>query len=288
MSSRRRTKGSSGGGFAALLVLGAIVWVIMFIVRHIWVILGILVVVASIYLAKAIVQENRRRQDAYARYCADIAAKADQQDDWVAAGDERGIYGPGAVDLMRYIRSGGKEPPAIATLASTVVVPKPLSPARRLAGRPRPLRSPAVWVSPSCWRRSPVLVPSRLPVGRLRRGPRPQFPAEHHRRRLTLRPRSRVSHRLRHPPRPRSPSRPTYRPQRPLRRRRPMRRPQRPTSRRRLLRLPRCISPSLRAPTTATAARRMRTGATTFPKETRHIGRDLTATATGTRANSGS
>jgi len=133
MSSRRRTKGSSGGGFAALLVLGAIVWVIMFIVRHIWVILGILVVFASIYLAKAIVQENRRRQDAYARYCADIAAKADQQDDWVAAGDERGIYGPGAVDLMRYIRSGGKEPPTIATLASTVVVPKPLSPARRAA-----------------------------------------------------------------------------------------------------------------------------------------------------------
>lgn len=93
MSARRRTKNSSGSGFAALLVLGAIAWVIMFIIRHIWVILGILVVVGSIYVAKAIVEDNRRRRDAYARYCADIATKADQQDNWVAAGDERGIYG---------------------------------------------------------------------------------------------------------------------------------------------------------------------------------------------------
>lgn len=67
MSARRRTKDSSGSGFAALLVLGVIAWVVMFIIRHIWVILGILVVVASAYLAKAIVQENRRRRDAYAR-----------------------------------------------------------------------------------------------------------------------------------------------------------------------------------------------------------------------------
>lgn len=133
MTARRRTKDSSGGGFVALLFLGAIAWLIMFIVRHIWVILGILVVVASIYLAKAIVLENRRRRDAYARYCADIAAKADQQDDWVAAGDERGIYGPGGVDLMRYISSGGKTPPPSTASASTVVVPKPLSPARQAA-----------------------------------------------------------------------------------------------------------------------------------------------------------
>lgn len=132
MSARRRTKNSSGSGFAALLVLGAIAWVIMFIIRHIWVILGILVVVGSIYVAKAIVEDNRRRRDAYARYCADIATKADQQDNWVAAGDERGIYGPGAVDLMRYIRSGGKTPPPTMS-TPRVVVPEPLSPARQAA-----------------------------------------------------------------------------------------------------------------------------------------------------------
>lgn len=133
MSARRRTKDSSGGGFGALLVLGAIAWVIMFIVRHIWVILGILVVVASVYLAKAIVLENRRRRDAYARYCADVAATADQQDQWVAVGDERGIYGTDAVDLMRYIRSGGKTPLPNPASASTAVVPTPLSPARQAA-----------------------------------------------------------------------------------------------------------------------------------------------------------
>lgn len=132
MSARRRSQNNSGSGFALLLVLGAIAWLIMFIIRHIWVILGILVVVGSVYAAKAIVQDNRRRRDAYARYCADIAAKADQQDDWVAAGDERGIFGPGGVEWMRFIRSGGTMPPP-SERSPTVAVPQPLSTTRRVA-----------------------------------------------------------------------------------------------------------------------------------------------------------
>lgn len=133
MAARRSTKSDSGSGFAALLILGAIVWVVSFIIRHIWVILGILVVVGSIYLAKAIVEDNRRKREAYDRYCADLAAKADQQDQWLAAGDERGIFGPGAADLMRYIRSGGKTPPPQQGVMASVVVPQPLSPARKAA-----------------------------------------------------------------------------------------------------------------------------------------------------------
>lgn len=129
----RRSQDSSGSGFAVLLLLGAIAWVIAFIIRHIWVILGIAVVVGSIYLAKAIVQDNRRRREAYDRYCAGLAAKADQQDDWVAAGDERGIYGPGAVELMRYIRSGAKGAPPAPGPTPTVVAPQPLSTARKAA-----------------------------------------------------------------------------------------------------------------------------------------------------------
>ncbi len=133
MSARRRSQSDSGSGFVALLILGAIAWLVLFIIRHIWVILGILVVIGSIYAAKAVVQDNRRRRDAYARYCADIAAKAEQQDDWVAAGDERGIYGPGAVDLMRYIRSGGATAPPTQGPSPTAVVPQPLSTARKAA-----------------------------------------------------------------------------------------------------------------------------------------------------------
>lgn len=133
MAARRQSQSSSGSGFAALLVLGAIVWVISFIIRHIWVVLGILVVVGSIYLAKAIVQDNRRRREAYDRYRAEVAAKAEQQDDWLAAGDERGIYGPDAVELMRYIRSGGKGPIPTQGSVSPVAVPQPLSPARQAA-----------------------------------------------------------------------------------------------------------------------------------------------------------
>lgn len=131
--SRRQSQSSSGSGFAVFLVLGAIAWVVSFIIRHIWVILGILVVIGSIYLAKAITQDNRRRREAYDRYGAELAAKATQQDDWLAAGDERGIYGPGAVELMRYIKSGGKTAPPTQASASAVVVPQPLSRARQAA-----------------------------------------------------------------------------------------------------------------------------------------------------------
>jgi hypothetical protein len=133
MAARRQSQSSSGSGFAALLLLGAIAWVISFIIRHIWVILGILVVVGSIYLAKAIAQDNRRRREDYDRYCAELAAKAQQQDDWLAAGDERGIYGPNAVELMRYIKSGGKTAPPPQASASAIVAPQPLSRARQAA-----------------------------------------------------------------------------------------------------------------------------------------------------------
>jgi hypothetical protein len=133
MSARRQSQSSSGSGFAAFVVLGLIVWVVSFIIRHIWVILGILVVIGSIYLAKAIAQDNRRRREAYHRYGAELAAKAKQQDAWLAAGDERGIYGPGAVELMRYIKSGGKTAPPTEASSSAVVVPQPLSRARQAA-----------------------------------------------------------------------------------------------------------------------------------------------------------
>src|ERR1700758_5218612 len=36
----------------------------------------------------------------------DLAARADQQHAWVMAGDERGVYGPAAAQLMRQVLRG--------------------------------------------------------------------------------------------------------------------------------------------------------------------------------------
>lgn len=133
MGRQRQTETSSGSGFAALLVLGAIIWVISFIIKHIWVILGGLTVIGSLYLARAILRDNRRRREEYQRYCDGVAAEADRQDDWVARGDERGIFGPAAADLMAYIRSGGRGPAPEVVDTSRPPAPRPLSPARQAA-----------------------------------------------------------------------------------------------------------------------------------------------------------
>jgi len=41
---------------------------------------------------------------AYAQYCAAVAARADQQHNWVMQGDHRGVYGIDGATLMRVIR----------------------------------------------------------------------------------------------------------------------------------------------------------------------------------------
>ncbi|HME49036.1 hypothetical protein [Mycobacterium sp.] len=60
-------------------------------------------------------RENRKRADALAHRNAEIAARADQQHNWVMQGDDRGVYGPEGARLMHHIRSGGGQttaPPA--------------------------------------------------------------------------------------------------------------------------------------------------------------------------------
>ena len=76
------------------------------IVKFIWWIVTALVLVGAFFLVRAIVRENRRRRIAYAQYCAAIAARADQQHNWVMQGDDRGIYGTDGAKLMRVIRRG--------------------------------------------------------------------------------------------------------------------------------------------------------------------------------------
>jgi hypothetical protein len=91
---------SSGGGFAALLVLMLIVGII---IKFIWWILGAAALVGVYFLVRAIVRWYSKRLAAYARYWDGLAARADQQHNWVLQGDDRGIYGSEGAELMHYL-----------------------------------------------------------------------------------------------------------------------------------------------------------------------------------------
>jgi hypothetical protein len=97
--SRRASNSSGFGVLFALLVVAAI------IVKFIWWILGPLALVGLLFLTRAVVRENRSRRDAYARYCAQITTRADQQHNWVMQGDDRGVYGPDGATLMHFIEA---------------------------------------------------------------------------------------------------------------------------------------------------------------------------------------
>ncbi|MBU3750890.1 MAG: hypothetical protein FGM52_10655 [Mycobacterium sp.] len=98
---RKRSTSSEGGSG----VLFAVALVIYLVVTFIWWIVAVAVAVALFYLVRAIVEENRRRRAVRARRCAEIAARADQQHNWVMRGDDRGVYGPEGAALMRTIRA---------------------------------------------------------------------------------------------------------------------------------------------------------------------------------------
>ena len=100
MASRRRSRSNSSGSFGALFGLLLLIAVI---VKFIWWILGAAALVGLFFLVRTVVREDRKRRDAYVRYCAAIAARADQQHQWVMRGDDRGIYGPEGAELMHFI-----------------------------------------------------------------------------------------------------------------------------------------------------------------------------------------
>jgi hypothetical protein len=90
----------SGGGFGALLGL---LLLVAFIIKFIWWILGALALVALFFLGRAIARAYAKRSAEYARYWEGVAARADQQHNWVLQGDDRGIYGPEGAELMHYL-----------------------------------------------------------------------------------------------------------------------------------------------------------------------------------------
>jgi hypothetical protein len=56
-------------------------------------------------MAQRAFREIEAQEDAEARRRAALIKRADQQHRWTLAGDDRGIYGPTAAELMHLIRS---------------------------------------------------------------------------------------------------------------------------------------------------------------------------------------
>lgn len=96
-------KDNSSGGGAVLLLLVVLIW---FVMTFFWWILAGLSLVASFFLIRAVLRAQAARRAENAAYCAEIAARADQQHEWVLRGDDRGIYGP-AAELTRSVLTSG-------------------------------------------------------------------------------------------------------------------------------------------------------------------------------------
>ena len=78
------------------------------IIKFIWWILGAVALVALFFIARAFVRWYDERRAAEARYRDELAARADQQHNWVMRGDDRGIYGTEGAKLMHYLYRNGR------------------------------------------------------------------------------------------------------------------------------------------------------------------------------------
>lgn len=96
---KKRGKGDEGTG--VLLAVGFVIWVI---IKLIWLILGVLALVAAYFIGRELLRAVRRRRAERDAYYAAVCARADQQHAWALAGDDRGVFGVEGAKLMRQIR----------------------------------------------------------------------------------------------------------------------------------------------------------------------------------------
>ena len=99
------SRSSAGGGFAGLFGLLLLIGII---IKFIWWILGAVALVAMFFIGRAAVRWYDKRSAARALYQARLAARADQQHNWVLRGDDRGIYGTEGAKLMHYLYPKGR------------------------------------------------------------------------------------------------------------------------------------------------------------------------------------
>jgi len=104
MSRRRYESRSGGSGFVGLI---GVLFIVGVIIKFIWWIIGAAVLVGLFYLIRAILRANARQRAILTHRMNELAARADQQHNWVMQGDDRGIYGPQGADLMHYIGRAG-------------------------------------------------------------------------------------------------------------------------------------------------------------------------------------
>ena len=112
MSRRGYRSGSGGGGFAGLI---GVLIIVGLIIKFIWWIIGAAALVGLFYLIRAILRANARQRAILAQRMSELAARADQQHNWVMQGDDRaGLRAAGRRSdaLHRTARRGG---PAHAT-----------------------------------------------------------------------------------------------------------------------------------------------------------------------------
>jgi hypothetical protein len=100
LSGMSSSRSSAGGGFAGLF---GVLLLIGIIIKFIWWILGAVALVVVFFIARSAVRWYDERRATEARYRDGLAARADQQHNWVMRGDERGIYGTEGAKLMHYL-----------------------------------------------------------------------------------------------------------------------------------------------------------------------------------------
>ncbi len=105
LSGMSSSNSSAGGGFAGLFGLLLLIGII---IKFIWWILGAVALVVVFFIGRAVVRWYDERRAAEARYRDGLAARADQQHNWVMQGDERGIYGTEGAKLMHYLYRNGR------------------------------------------------------------------------------------------------------------------------------------------------------------------------------------
>jgi hypothetical protein len=88
-----------------------VLFIVGLIIKFIWWIIGAAALVGLFYLIWAILRANARQRAALTQRMNELAARADQQHNWVMQGDDRGIYGPPGADLMHYIAQPGAVAP---------------------------------------------------------------------------------------------------------------------------------------------------------------------------------
>ena len=71
----------------------ALLFAVAVVVKYWWLIVGIVCVIVAVYRVRGAVARHAERVEAERRRLAELAARADQQHDWVMEGDERGVYG---------------------------------------------------------------------------------------------------------------------------------------------------------------------------------------------------